>query len=76
MEKNEDGGSSRLENEFDYQQLMVLLLKRILMMLQQRRMESNWLRHKDLGFAMPNLEGNQLPSYSLLLFPVHRNKND
>lgn len=75
MEGNEGGGTSCLENEFDYPQLMVLLLKGILMMLQQRKVESEMPLHKDLGVAMPYLERDQHPSYSLLLFPVNRNEN-
>lgn len=70
----EGGGMSCLENEFDYRHLTVLLLKGILMMLQQRRVESELPRCKELGLAMPNLAWEQLPSSSPLLFPVNKTK--
>lgn len=65
-----------MENEFDYQQPMVLLLKGILMMLQQRRVESELRCHEDLGYSMTNLARDWLPFSSLLLFPANRNEND
>lgn len=68
MEKNECS-----DNEFDYQQQMVMFLtkKGILMMLQQRRVESESPRNKDLAYAKTILARNQLPSSALLLFPVN-----
>lgn len=62
-----------MDNEFDYPQLVVSLLKGILMMLQQRRVEPELTHYyKDVGVAMPNLARDQLPPCSLLLFPVNK----
>lgn len=78
MKKTEGGGTSCLENEFEYvQQLVViLLLKGILMMLQQRRMEAKLLHHRVLEIEMPSLAGTQFPYFSPLLFPANRNENE
>lgn len=46
------------------------------MMLQQRRLEANLPRHKDYGIETASLAGNQLPFFSLLLFPENNNKNE
>lgn len=45
------------------------------MMLQQRRVESEWRCHEDLGRFMTHLARDRLPYSSLLLFPVNRNVN-